>query len=72
MFQDNSDSNLRSHLFHAHGIEKHLYPSQLARLKKSEKEIVFSKGHKEELDRAVINCIIKDSRPFGDFAKKGM
>jgi len=59
-------------LFSAHGIEKHLYPSQQTRLNKSEKKIAYNKDQKEELDKAVINCIIKDSRPFGDFAKKGM
>jgi len=59
-------------LFHAHEIEKHLYPSQLTRLKKGEKKVVFNKDQKEELDKAIINCIIKDSRPFADFAKKGM
>ncbi|CAF1495378.1 unnamed protein product [Rotaria sp. Silwood1] len=62
-----SNENIRRHLVNVHG---------LLELKSKNDEIEsnnqFDAYRKAILDEAAINCIIVDSRPFGDFHKMGM
>ncbi|CAF5116142.1 unnamed protein product, partial [Rotaria sp. Silwood1] len=59
-----SNENIRRHLVNVHG---------LLELKSKNDEIEsnnqFDAYRKAILDEAAINCIIVDSRPFGDFHK---
>lgn len=50
-----------------------LYPSQLKLWNSNSNEnVVLTRPHVRELNSAVAACIVKDGRPFGDFAKSGM
>ncbi|CAF3102323.1 unnamed protein product [Rotaria sp. Silwood2] len=63
-----SNSNIKRHLIQVHGLN-HLKS-------KSDPSVVpkrlFDPFRKVTLDEAAIKCIVVDSRPFGDFRKKGM
>ncbi|RNA27827.1 hypothetical protein BpHYR1_028262 [Brachionus plicatilis] len=63
----NSDSNLRKHLGGVHNMDV-LYASQVT----ASKKIEIDSQRRKELNKAVLECIIIDSRPFGDFSKSGM
>jgi len=66
-----SDTNLRSHLGKIHKKEEYLYPSQRKAQDPKTNEPV-SKETAQKLNEAILECIIEDSRPFGDFRKPGM
>lgn len=53
-----------------HGKTTFLYKSQLKDV--PNKTPTISKEFKEELDKKQLNAIIVDSRPFGDFSRRGM
>ncbi|CAF4876508.1 unnamed protein product, partial [Rotaria sp. Silwood1] len=61
-----SNGNVRRHLVNVHGLSE-------LKLKNDEIESKnqFDPYRKAVLDEAAINCIITDSRPFGDFLKTG-
>ena len=65
------DGNLRKHLWHVHHDPDYLYPSQYKRLVKNSVQSI-TPARKKELDEAIVNCIIQDSRTFNDFSKPGM
>jgi hypothetical protein len=65
------DANLRKHLWHRHKNSDYLYPSQFKKLVKKQDQPI-TPARKKELDDAIINCIIQDSRTFNDFSKPGM
>ncbi|CAF1216161.1 unnamed protein product [Adineta ricciae] len=67
---ENSDSNLRSHLGKTHRMQDFLYPSQKAQHQPKPKMI--SSGEKAILDAAAIEAITQDSLPYNHFRKKGM
>ena len=60
-----------------HKIDKYLYNSQRKQLglEKSdvvdEDEPILGKNRKDELNKAVYDCIIRDGRSFLDFKKPG-
>lgn len=62
-----STSTLREHLISKHG-KKELITGQ-KRKKKSES---MSATRREELHKLLIDCVIRDGRPFRDFEKPGM
>ena len=61
--------NLRKHIFHVHKKSEYLYDSQKKLLVQDE---LVGMQNKDEIDEAVINCIIQDGRPFNSFHKPGM
>ena len=63
---------MRKHLWHGHEKAEYLLESQHKRLVHKENDHKISVKRKKELDDAVINCIIQDSRTYGDFSKSGM
>lgn len=67
-----SKSNLRKHLWHGHGLKEYLTESQQKRLLKDQEVKTLDSKLKKALDKALIECIIRDSRPFNDFRKPGM
>ena len=66
-----SDGNLRLHLANYHNMDDVLYDSQ-----KKRKNGIESSGvniiDKKQIDNAVVECILTDSRTFNDFNKIGM
>ena len=52
-------------------MTEYLYKSQLKEIN-SKKCLNIDQQRLNELDDALVNCIIKDARPFGDFQKDGM
>ena len=65
----NSDANLRSHLSNTHKMREFGYSSQI---KLDNFDSPIEKEKKKELHEAILDAIIMDSRPFGDFRKDGM
>ncbi|MBY0580649.1 MAG: hypothetical protein K2P53_03070 [Rickettsiales bacterium] len=61
--------NLRKHIFHVHKKPEYLYDSQK---KMFAQDQLVETQNKDEIDEAVINCIVQDGRPFNDFHKPGM
>ena len=77
MCAKNSDSNVRTHIGRVHFKTEYMYPSQLKRKEKNQdnqKSLSNKLDPKssKELNEAIIECIVEDSRPFGDFRKSGM
>ncbi|CAF4024027.1 unnamed protein product [Adineta steineri] len=62
-----SNANIRRHLINVHGVTEVKLNDDP---EKHDKQ--FDVHRKAILDEAAINCIIVDSRPFGDFRKTGM
>ncbi|CAF2097259.1 unnamed protein product [Rotaria magnacalcarata] len=67
-----SDSNLRSHLGFTHDLYDYLLPSQIKQRARHETKSTISSHLKQELDTAVIECIVKDSFSFGAFRRAEM
>ncbi|CAF4465899.1 unnamed protein product, partial [Rotaria sp. Silwood2] len=68
---ENSDTNLRSHLGKTHRMIDFLYPSQ----KDQQQPKLLKKLSAEEkkiLNAAAIEAIVKDALPFNHFSKTGM
>ena len=52
-----------------HNLKQYQYEShKKITIKQSE----ISPSRKNEIDQAIIDCVIEDGRPFGDFSKPGM
>ncbi len=71
---NNAENNLRKHLgSKSHNLEQHLFKSQKSKSKsKDQNQNQIPSQRVKELDEALVNCIIEDARPFGDFSKPGM
>jgi len=71
-----SVTNLRKHLFVIHNVVGVAYDSQLAQIKQQIHQRdtlpVLPKARKEQLDKAILDCIIDDSLSFTSFQKSGM
>ncbi|CAF1447205.1 unnamed protein product [Rotaria sordida] len=68
---ENSDTNLRSHLGKTHRMIDFLYPSQ--KNQQPPKPLKnLSTEEKEKLNAAAIEAIVKDALPFDHFRKPGM
>ena len=52
-----------------HNLNQYLYESQKT---ETTKQPEISPSRKNEIDVAIIECILEDARPFGDFSKPGM
>ena len=63
---NDSNSNIRRHLFLIHGKLELAYKSHVSQ------RVPIPPEKKRQLDDAAINCIIVDSRSWGDFRRKGM
>ncbi|CAF4196105.1 unnamed protein product [Rotaria sp. Silwood2] len=68
--QNRSTANIRRHLGNIHGQTAFLFQSQIEQV--PHKNSSISIELKKKLDEKQINSIIVDSRPFGDFSRKGM
>ena len=67
---ENSDTDLRSHLGKTHHMIEFLYPSQQKQYQPKSKSI--SNEEKKLLDEAAIEAIVQDGLPFNHFQKTGM
>ncbi|CAF3065425.1 unnamed protein product [Rotaria socialis] len=68
--QRRSAANLRRHLGNVHGETVFMYQSQLKDVPNNNLSIPHEL--KQQLDEKQINATIIDSRPFGDFSRKGL
>lgn len=69
---DRSDTNLRSHLFYRHNKHDLLYESQKEQKPIKDVSNKIDTDKKILIDKKLVESIIKDARPFGDFKKRGM
>jgi hypothetical protein len=67
-----SDANIRSHLGKVHKLINYMYESQRTPSIDVAKNDQIDKKTAKRLNEAILECIIEDSRPFGDFHKSGM
>ena len=77
MASNGSATNLRRHLFVKHDIAAAAYNSQLAQIKQkraipNDNSTPIPKTRQQQLNKALIDCIIDDSLPFTTFMKLGM
>ncbi|CAF4226020.1 unnamed protein product, partial [Rotaria sordida] len=77
MAYNGSVTNLRRHLFIKHNVAAAIYDSQLSQIKQkstvsNDIPTTLPKIRQEQLDKAIVDCIIDDSLPFTTFMKSGM
>jgi hypothetical protein len=69
-------SNLRRHLWSEHGLADAAFKSQMiqsTRVTRDNPSLPpLSKVRREQLDTALLNCIVDDGLPFTTFSKPGM
>ena len=68
-----SDTNIRSHLGKVHNLIEYMYESQrTSSINRMPLNDQIDKKTAKRINEAILECIIEDSRPFGDFHKIGM